>query len=226
MMAIADLFLRKGEALLAAGQIDAGYQYVVQGLSVYAQPRTYAFIHYLGAGYTLRRIQALLDRYSPPLAILNRLEETAAASLLSRAQLCAGIKVEFLAQAYVPFQGQLAPLRGRVAERWGERTCNAFAEIADREQGDVALWRAINDLYAPLIAGCLDAREPPLAPLETAARAKLAAVPDSATLKLVGPTTLNRLSEFGELRTSSWCSWSTLGGGGYAWPDCRSTPPA
>ena len=58
MMAIADLFLRKGEALLAAGQIDAGYQYVVQGLSVYAQPRTYAFIHYLGAGYILRRIQA------------------------------------------------------------------------------------------------------------------------------------------------------------------------
>ena len=201
MMAIADLFLRKGEALLAAGQIDAGYQYVVQGLSVYAQPRTYAFIHYLGAGYTLRRIQALLDRHPPPPAILDRLEETAAASLLSRAQLCAGIKVEFLAQAYVPFQDRLAPLRGRVAERWGERTVNAFAEIADRPRaGDVALWRTINDLYAPLIAGCLDAGEPPLAPLEQAARAKLAAVPDSATLKLMAATTLNRLSEFGELQ--------------------------
>ena len=201
MMAIADLFLRKGEALLAAGQIDAGYQYVVQGLSVYAQPRTYAFIHYLGAGYTLRRIQALLDRHPPPPAIIDRLEETAAASLLSRAQLCAGIKLEFLAQAYVPFQDRLAPLRGRVAERWGERTVNAFAEIADRPRtGDVALWRTIDDLYAPLIAGCLDAREPPLAPLEQAARAKLAVVPDSATLKLMAATTLNRLSEFGELQ--------------------------
>jgi hypothetical protein len=189
MLAIADLFLRKGEALLAAGQIDAGYQYVVQGLSVYAQPRTYAFIHYLGAGYTLRRIQALLDRHPPPPAILERLEETAADSLLSRAQLCAGIKVEFLTQAYVPFQDRLAPLRGRVAERWGERTVNAFAEIAGRPTpGDVALWRTINDLYAPLIAGCLDAREPPLAPLEAAARAKLAAVPDSATLKLMAAT--------------------------------------
>ena len=88
-----------------------------------------------------------------------------------------------------------------MAERWGERTVNAFADIADRPRtGDVALWRTINDLYAPLIAGCLDAREPPLAPLETAARAKLAAVPDSATLKLMAPTTLNRLSEFGELQ--------------------------
>ena len=201
MMAIADLFLRKGEALLAAGQLDAGYQYVVQGLSVYAQPRTYAFIHYLGAGYILGRIQSLLDRHPPPPAILDRLEETAAASLLSRAQLCAGIKVEFLAQAYVPFQDRLAPLRGRVAERWGERTVNAFAETADRPtRGDVALWRTINDLYAPLIAGCLDAREPPLAPLETAARAKLAAVPDNVTLKLMVPTTLNHLSEFGELQ--------------------------
>ena len=70
--------------------------------------------------------------------------------LLSRAQLCAGIKVEFLTQAYVPFQDRLAPLRGRVAERWGERTVSAFAEIADRPE--IGRCRALADDQRPLRA--------------------------------------------------------------------------
>jgi hypothetical protein len=47
---IVNLYLRKGEALLAKGQTDAGYAHVIEALSVYKEAPSFAFIHYLGSG--------------------------------------------------------------------------------------------------------------------------------------------------------------------------------
>ncbi|HXT99758.1 MAG TPA: hypothetical protein VN903_02110 [Polyangia bacterium] len=198
------LFLRKGETLLAAGQTDAGYAHVIEALSVYEQPRAFSFIYYLGAGYKLRYVRKLLEKYPPPRDVLEELEGTAPEALLPRWAFCAGIKEEFLALTYPPFYDQLAPLHARAARRWGDRAANAFAEVArDAHPGDLALWRTARDLYMPLIDGCLDfgqASSPPLMRLEKAARAKLASVPKGTVVAFSAPFTLERLPQFGALQ--------------------------
>jgi len=196
---IVNLYLRKGEALLTAGQTDAGYAHVIEGLSVYTHAPAFEFIHYLGAGYVLERIQTLLEKYPAPDAVLERLLQTAEDSLLPRATFCAGIKAEFVMQSYQVFYDRLGPLRARATARWGERATKLFDEVAkNKRHGDLAVWRLTRDLYVPLIDGCLDGHTP-LMSLEKAARAKLATAPKNATFALWAPYTLDRLEQFGKL---------------------------
>jgi hypothetical protein len=201
MGTIANLYLHKGEALLAQGQIDDGWTHVVQGLKVYSAPRPFEFLMYFGAGGVVRRIRTIVPRHPPSARDLDRLEMMAASAPLRRSDFCAGLKLEFLSQAYLPFIEVLAPtLRPRVTARWGARADAAFASMAQNSQrGNLALWRATADLYGPLVAGCLDPKAPPLARLETAARAKLAGLPRESSVAQLAPTTLDRLRQYADL---------------------------
>jgi hypothetical protein len=202
MGTIANLYLRKGEALLARGDSDAGWAHVVEGLSVYAQPQGVAFIMYLGTGYFFGRIETLLARYPAPPAVLDRLAAVAGDSLLPRATFCAGLRLEQLNQLYIAFFDRLAPFRARAAARWGERNTTAVAEINDNRHSDLALWRGADALYTPFFAGCADDGRP-LAPLEKAARAALAAVPRPSAVADLAPYTLDRLPQYGDLADAS-----------------------
>jgi hypothetical protein len=147
----------------------------------------------------LERITKIVETYPPPRRVLEELEFVAPKSLLPRITFCAGIKEEFLTQAYISFYDRLAPLRARATRRWGERAAKAFAQInAGARRGDLAAWRMTRDLYAPLIDGCYELNEP-LMPFEKAARAKLGAVPKGTPLAFSAPFMLDRLPQFGAL---------------------------
>jgi hypothetical protein len=200
MGVIANLYLHKGEALLAQGKTDDGWGHILQGLKVYSGPRPFEFLMYFGASAVLRHIRTVVARTPPSPRELDDLELMAASALLRRPDFCAGLKLEFLWQAYLPFYEALAPLHDRVRERWGDRTADAMAAMAAHgKRGDIALWRATADLYGPLVAGCLDPKAPPFATLETAALAKLAGLPRESSVAQLAPTTLDRLRQYGEL---------------------------
>jgi hypothetical protein len=196
---IVNLYLRKGEALLAEGQTDAGYAHVIEGLSVYKQAPFYAYIHYLGAGYVLELIRNIVEKYPPPRRVLEELEYAAPESLLSRVTFCTGMREELLTFGYISFYDRLAPLRARATRRWGERSAKAFALMdGNGPRDDLAAWRMTRALSEPLIDGCYDFAQP-LMPLEKAARAKLEAVPKGSSLAFSTPFTLDRLPQFGAL---------------------------
>jgi hypothetical protein len=96
MGTVANLYLRKGEALLGRNDSEGGYAHLIEGLSVFKDPQPVVFIMHLGVGYFLDRTESILARYPAPTPVLEMLHSTAAECLLTLPQFCSGIKFEYL----------------------------------------------------------------------------------------------------------------------------------
>jgi hypothetical protein len=196
---IGAMLFRKGAAMVAAGENDAGWRQIIEAVRVYHDaPASVSYFHSLRAATLIMRATVLVKTKPPTDELRGDLLSAAQQAVMPQAAMCVGFQEELLAAAAVLFFGHLEPLRAELVVRWG----TPYGAVMTDERMKTArpspeAWKAFRAVWDPVAARCATTAPRTLhAELKEPAAALVKAVPSASQLVALA---MDHLRWYGDL---------------------------
>lgn len=151
----ANLLLLKAKVLLEVGEADAGWAHIVEAIELFRDPIGFTFGKQLDLAPALATARALMERYPPPLEVVERLADAVDATYVSPAVACTGVRHDIVQHMVFGFHEHFGEREKRAAiERFGRDYAKVMWYSAFPGKQDRAVWNLLREGYDIVVKGC------------------------------------------------------------------------